>query len=54
MHLSPEFDGKPMSAAHKTIEELDGSERGRNRAMGGGGGVQVDSGTHHETASWGH
>ena len=39
MHLSPEFDGKPMSAAHKTIEERDGSDRGRNRA--------VDSGTHH-------
>ena len=38
MHLSPEFDGKPMSAAHKTIEERDGSDRGRNRA--------VDSGTH--------
>ena len=38
MHLSPEFDGKPMSAAHKTIEERDGSERGRNRAVGGWGG----------------
>jgi sugar/nucleoside kinase (ribokinase family) len=26
-----------MNAAHKTIKERDGSERGRNRAGGGGG-----------------
>ena len=36
--MSPEFDGEPMSAAHTTIKERDGSERGRNRAVGGWGG----------------